>query len=460
MKKTKLLILIILLVKTFNLFSEEIKTVVEEKSLTGNWKYGLSVRIRPEMRLYEGFQKEVSNEFVGQRTWISLGHKFSDQAEIFATLQDSRIWGGNSNSISAIDTGTDFVVTDKSGTDRKIQESASDIREAYFYLENFLLPTISLKFGRQKIVLGDQRLVGHLDWLNTGRSFDAFLLKQKAEIHELTFFGSIVREGNASEPNQILRNNRSAFDNRQKDTYFAGLYETLNFGFILTDLYAFSRVDYETNELHTAGMRLTNRTVKNKLPEGKAFDWSIELCGQTGFKGDKKVEAYAFGLIAGYKFGLAIPIRLGISLDHASGDRDPTDKKHQTFDNLYHTNHIFYGNADQISWQNMSGASVDVTLWLVKQGWLKMAYWYFQRASGKDAFYAVHGGATPYALGSEKLPLYHEFDIYFNWQAREYLNFEIGYSYLYRASALRDPNLLKPTDANMQFFYLMSLFSI
>lgn len=432
----------------------------QTQALTGNWEYALSVRVRPEMRLYEGFQREISNEFVGQRTWISIGHRFSDRSRIFATLQDSRIWGGNSNGLSAIDTGTDFVVTDKQGIDRKIQESATDIREAFFYIEDFLFPSLSLKLGRQKIILGDQRLVGHLDWLNTGRSFDAFLLRQAGGIHEIQLFGSIVREGNPSEPNQILRNNRSAFDNRQKDTYFGGIYETLNFQILLVDIYGFSRVDYETNELHTFGLRLTNRTQKNKLPEGQNFDWSIESAYQTGLRGERRIAAYAFGLIAGYRFQLGLPVRFGISLDHASGDRDPTDNKHETFDNLYHTNHIFYGNADQISWQNMSGASADVTFWPIKGMWLKIAYWYFQRASGRDAFYAIHGGPTPYANGSEKLPLFHELDIYLNYQAREYLNFEIGYSYLYRTGALRDPNLVKPTDADMQFFYLMSTFSI
>ncbi len=58
--------------------------------------------------------------------------------------------------------------------------------------------------------------------------------------------------------------------------------------------------------------------------------------------------------IVGYTFDHAWRPRIGFEFDYASGDRDSTDNKRRTFDNLYPTNHLFYGYMDFVSLQNFN----------------------------------------------------------------------------------------------------------
>src|SRR5260370_10106076 len=45
--------------------------------------------------------------------------------------------------------------------------------------------------------------------------------------------------------------------------------------------------------------------------------------------------------------------RLGLEYSHGSGDSNPNDDKHETFENLFPTNHKFYGYMDFFSLQNI-----------------------------------------------------------------------------------------------------------
>ena len=48
-----------------------------------------------------------------------------------------------------------------------------DVRFAHVDVGNFEKSRFAFRGGRQELVFGDQRLVGHGNWLNTARSFDA-----------------------------------------------------------------------------------------------------------------------------------------------------------------------------------------------------------------------------------------------------------------------------------------------
>src|SRR5882672_5861779 len=57
---------------------------------------------------------------------------------------------------------------------------------------------------------------------------------------------------------------------------------------------------------------------------------------------------------AGYTFANAwAKPRLGMEYAHGSGDSNPKDGTHETFENLFPTNHKFYGYMDFFSLQNI-----------------------------------------------------------------------------------------------------------
>jgi hypothetical protein len=87
---------------------------------------------------------------------------------------------------------------------------------------------------------------------------------------------------------------------------------------------------------YTFGGRL-----KNKLPFN--FDYEIESAGQWGNFNDKAVRAMMAVGVLGYTFDCAWQPRLAFEFDYGSGDSNPNDGEMTTFDNLYPTNHPFYG---------------------------------------------------------------------------------------------------------------------
>jgi hypothetical protein len=66
------------------------------------------------------------------------------------------------------------------------------------------------------------------------------------------------------------------------------------------------------------------------------FDWDLEAMNQTGRIGVQIIEAWAVGALAGYTFpDVGWTPRLALSIDVASGDRNPHDDKLETFNPLF-----------------------------------------------------------------------------------------------------------------------------
>ena len=93
--------------------------------------------------------------------------------------------------------------------------------------------------------------------------------------------------------------------------------------------------------------------VKKALSNG--IDFELDTAGQWGNFNDKDVRAMMAVGILGYTMkSLKWQPRLAFEFDYASGDSNPGDGELNTFDNLYPTNHPFYGYMDFISLQNLN----------------------------------------------------------------------------------------------------------
>ncbi|MBK5098678.1 MAG: alginate export family protein, partial [Gemmatimonadetes bacterium] len=86
------------------------------------------------------------------RIRLGGGVLLADWIDVYAQFQDSRSWGSELNTL-----------TDKSA-------DLMDMHQVFAVLGSS--PSFKAKLGRQEVNLGDQRLVGAVDWSNTGRSFD------------------------------------------------------------------------------------------------------------------------------------------------------------------------------------------------------------------------------------------------------------------------------------------------
>jgi hypothetical protein len=279
-----------------------------------------------------------------------------------------------------------------------------DLHQAYFTIGNHKEFPLSLKAGRQELSYGEERLVGAFGWNNIGRSFDAAKVRWQNNLFGADFFSGfpvVPEDGQFDEPN--------------KHDWFSGVYVNITkVPKTLLDLYFFSRnVDREAinaepspqfgqptaRDIYTAGGRL-----KNKPGELGNWDYSLEGAYQFGDFATSGTttrltqDAFMFVAQGGYTFAdfWATP-RLGIEYDYSSGDDNSTDGTHGTFDNLFPTNHKFYGYMDFVSLQNIQDVRGELTLKPTSRLSVALEGHGFWLANTHDSFYNVSG--APRATG-------------------------------------------------------------
>ena len=144
-------------------------------------------------------------------------------------------------------------------------------------------------------------------------------------------------------------------------------------------------------DIYTFGLR-----VKSLPKQFGGWDYEAEIAGQFGRLKETAVsvsldqEALAAHVAGGYTWTSAFGTpRVGLEYNYASGDDNPNDNKHETFDNLFPTNHKFYGYMDFVSLQNIHEARVSSSLRPVKQWTVTLDYHAFWLADTLDSFYTV-----------------------------------------------------------------------
>jgi hypothetical protein len=158
-----------------------------------------------------------------------------------------------------------------------------------------------------------------------------------------------------------------------------------------------------TRDVYTVGGRL-----KSKPGELGDFDYSLEGAYQFGDFADqaaltaRRLRQDAFMVVAqsGYTFtDLWATPRLGAEYDYASGDDNSADGVHHTFDNLFPTNHKFYGSMDVVSLQNIQDLGVNLSLKPTSRMSVALMGNLFWLANTHDFFYNVAGAPRTAAAG-------------------------------------------------------------
>ncbi len=266
-------------------------------------------------------------------------------------------------------------------------QDSLDLRMAYAEFGNCDTRPFGLRIGRQELTLGDQRLVGAINWSNTARTFDAVRATLRRRSVRLDAFAAsvvVVRDGE--------------FNKRVDGDNLHGLYAVFDrlIPKATLDVYSFWRLAPRrvaesgapgNLDSKTAGFRWTG-----KLPRG--FDYTMQVAGQTGSLGTDHIRAWAGEWVAGRTWTVRWTPRVSVEYNHASGDRDPRDGRRGTFDTLYPTPHDVYGLADQVGWKNIrhlrSGLEAKP-----RTPWRLFAnYHSWWRASLQDGLYNAAGSLT------------------------------------------------------------------
>lgn len=297
-----------------------------------------------------------------------------------------------------------------SGDDRNPNPEVDqiDLHQGYLTVGNPKEFPLSLKAGRQQMVYGDERLIGTSDWTNLERTFDAVKLRWEGRLGWVDAF--------VSQP--VLIDNHS-FNQGNEYEMFSGLYASSStliprqqsqIYFLARNAQAESPWAHEKDSPQSGGASERNvytMGIRFKSLPGQfnGWDYGAEIMGQLGTFTELapneavaktaeplRQEAYAAFVGAGYTWtNVLFKPRLGFDFSYGSGDRDPNDDTHGTFDNLFPTNHKFYGMMDFFSLQNVINPMLIATIAPCKGLTLSLSGNMFWLATTSDSFYNVAG---------------------------------------------------------------------
>ncbi len=264
---------------------------------------------------------------------------------------------------------------------------------------------------------GDERLIGISDWTNVRRTFDAAKLRYEVEGFWVDAF--------VSHP-VIVWNDH--FNESDDQDWFSGVYASTTklIPWQESEVYFLSRnagsgspgfygpspdpQGATPRDIYTIGVHF--KSLPGKL---RGWDYNLEVAGQFGrFKettagapasvAGRNLEQRAFAAAAsvGYTWTNApAKPRAGLEYLYSSGDGNPTDGKHGTFDNLFPTNHRQFGLMDIFSWQNDQILRFMSSIQPLEALTLAADYRLIWLADTHDSFYtnkgARRGGLAPTA---------------------------------------------------------------
>ena len=342
----------------------------------------------------------------------------------------------------------EYLYADSGGEtfdNRPIEENRGEIQN--LFLDTRLLDGLTLRVGRQELLLGAQRLVSPLDWANTRRTFEGYRGTYQGD--EWTVDGWFV--------NPVNRNaaNESRIDDANFDVDFWGVYASkagTRFGTI--DNY-YMGLSNETLDFdyHNLGSRMVGSTDGGLLYE-------FEGAYQFGSNSDGSDHSAAF-LTGGLGRKLSICTGCGewnpivwAWYDWASGEEDPTAvaRGDNSFDHFFPLAHKYNGFMDLFGRRNLHDINFQFITPILGSK-VKLLLWYHH--------FFLDQATTPYsvvmspfnaanAAGDRELG--QEIDVLFNIAINPRNSALIGYSH-FNSGDYYSTTAGVPTSADADFFY-------
>jgi Alginate export len=246
------------------------------------------------------------------------------------------------------------------------------------------------RVGRQEIDFGSQRLLGSAEWANDRNTFDGVTAFWRSKTWDVDAFWTrpvpFARTGDGDD-----RNFRPADQTEQFMGVFANWHE----------------VKDQTVDLYFLRLERDRRVVRGDLPLvpfdantfcgrwlGRQDDWLWELEGgfQFGrFSGDQQTGGFTT-TGAGHQWS-CLPWKptAWVYYDWASGDADPNNHHHGTFNQLFPQAHRYLGLSDIVGRQNIKDWNFLLTAKPCDRVTLLAEGHIFHLAEARDAFYGTGG---------------------------------------------------------------------
>lgn len=311
----------------------------------------------------------------------------------------------------------------------------------------------TVRVGRQELLYGAQRLVSPLGWANVQRTWDGVKLIYEGKKWNIDGFYTRPVEIEPKGADDWVPDlsfygvyaTYKGIPNHGIDLYYLGLHNTGTF------VNANVPVDENTGDLslNTHGARFFSKT-----PVGPhVWDYDTELAGQWGRAAGDAIQTWMWSAETGYVLAnLPWEPRIGLGIDYASGDHDPFDSFHGTFNQLFPLGHAYFGYLDQVGRQNIWAQHVQISARPLRNVTTELAWHTFWLDKTQDALYNAAGAAVRRAIsGDVGAEVGHELDWTLNWQINPHLSLLFGYSHMWVSDFLQDTGPAKDPD----LFYVM-----
>ena len=319
--------------------------------------------------------------------------------------QDARVWGKNQKPAAP-----------------PFQDTM-DLRMAYVEIGDVEKGAFALRTGRQELFFGEQRLVGHVSWLNTARTFDAIRATVRHNGYRLDAFAS-----------SVVNIKDGEWNHHQQGNNFHGVYGGIEklIPKAVVEPYVFWRLGAGSLDFKTYGARWVG-----KLPLN--FDYGTEMARQSGAFGKDSIGAWAGHWRIGYTTpSLRWKPRWIAEYNYATGDDNPRDTRRGTFDILYPTPHDKYGVADQVGWKNIHHFRAGPEMKPAAQWMMSSNYHSWWLADTHDALYAAGGAAVArVASGDVGNHVGQEIDVQVTYTASKQLQLSGGFAHIFPGEFLK-----------------------
>ena len=377
-------------------------------------RLGVEYRGRLEGFTGGGFAEDREDLYWLNRFRVTARFSMKPWLSAAVQAQDARVEGRN-----AITLGAPF-------------RDQLDVRLAHVDVGNFDKSRVALRGGRQELIFGDQRLVGHGNWLNTARSFDGVRGVYRHKKLRVDGFAASVVNIDMDDVN------KSGFGN-----YFYGADAPLTVlpnGGVL-EPYEFVRTSRDLRTETGVPGDLTSSTtgVRSAGKLSTRTDYNLEAAIQRGSLGSDTISAWAGHALLGRTIPAgSLTYRAFGEYNYASGDETPGDGARGTFDQLYPTAHDKYGLADQVGWKNIHHLRTGLEVRPHTKLALAGAYHSFWLASATDALYSA-GGAVIARIptGAPDRHVGQELDIQATFTPSSRIQLHGGYSYIFPGAFLK-----------------------
>jgi len=385
---------------------------------------GGDVRVRGEFRRGATFGTTESDDFfVLNKMRLRVGYDVSPDVQFFTEIQQSTSWGlpGTASNLGA--------------NNNSVDGASLGTRQAYIGVKNAGVRNLNLKIGRQKLVFGNQRLLGHFDWDNVGFSHDAVRADYSTASSTHAFAWSRLNEGGSGKALDdsdllLLYNTFKQVPNMTIEPYIYFLFDGRQ---------STGAATTKTGRVAPDQKRWFFGTRINGKAANKMIDYTGEFVWQTGNQKDgsntaQRINAWAMAVKGGVTLkNMMWKPRFGVEVDYASGSGAGDTGGRHTFEGLFPTNHLHYGYMDRMGWKNMVDYSPQLLVRPDKASNLKINLHILRLASTKDNWYGAN--QKPQAISSatnQAASLGKEIDIIYTRKFKEgKFGLQVGYGHFF-----------------------------